>query len=138
MKLPNDSERVTRQEFTNAFMRVLASNRFIFGYLGSSLIVALVLGLGAWTIMLGIFVSFVTLAQMYDPAYRLFVSLFRFTGLPSHVPRPPLWLVINFVFSLAISALFIFIGVKIIQQMGLCDQNVSCVIGRFLWQTMAQ
>src|SRR5687768_15226144 len=115
MNSPDPADQVTRQQFQDAWMRMLASNRFIFGYFGFSLLFFFVLGIGFWVAALGLFIAFSTLAPIYNPAYRLFITAFKFDGLPAHAPKPSFWQIFSFLFALVISAFFVYLGVKIIQ-----------------------
>jgi hypothetical protein len=83
---------------------------------------------------MGLLLSFFALAQIYDPAYRLFVLTFRLDGLPTHLPKPPLSMIIGCLFLLTVSAPLIFAGAKIIQFLGLCGQNLACDLVAILWR----
>src|SRR5215813_11842367 len=118
MNSPDPTDQVTRQQFQDAWMRMVASNKFIFGYFGFSLLLFFVLGIGFWVAVLGLFLAFSTLAPIYNPAYRLFIRVFKVDGLPAHAPKPSFGQISNFLFALVVSAFFVYLGVRIIQILG--------------------
>jgi hypothetical protein len=122
------AEQEARQKVGDAFMRALASNRAIFAYFGWSFVVLMILGISFWLVALAILWSFVSLAQLFPPAYRLFASLFPEADFPKPLPRPAASTFVATAFQLVVSALFILIAVKSFQQLGACGQSPACII----------
>ena len=139
MNSPNPTDQVTRQRFQDAWMRMLASNKFIFGHMGYSLLFFFVLGIGFWVAALGLSFAFSTLAPIYNPAYRLFITVFKVEGLPAHAPKPSSWQIFGLLFALVISAFFVYLGVKIFNMLGgFCNQNLICLLGTILFRSTTQ
>jgi hypothetical protein len=132
MNSPKATERSTRQQFADAWMRVLSSNRFIFGYFGFSLLLFLMVGISFWVASVGLLLAFSTLAPVYDPAYQLFIRVFKITGLPPHAQRPSFWEIVNLLIQLAVALFFILLAVRIFQVLGFCSQNLTCLLATTL------
>jgi len=138
MNSPNTTDQVTRQQFEDAWTRAIVSNRFIFGFLGFGLFVLFVLGLGIGLVVHGLAIAFLTLVPIYNPAYRLFVTVFRLDGLPAHVPKPLLSRIFSFLIVLVVSGYLIYGGVKIFQMVGgFCDQSPICLTVQVFFRTGA-
>jgi hypothetical protein len=88
----------------------------------------MILGISFWLVALAILWSFVSLAQLFPPAYRLFASLFPEADFPKPLPRPAASTFVATAFQLVVSALFILIAVKSFQQLGACGQSPACII----------
>ena len=88
MKIPTEDHPTSFKEFNAAFTRITTTNRFIFGFFGFNTIISLIFGMGVWLVTLGFALPLLTLARIYDPAYRFWKTTLRIEGLPKHLPQP--------------------------------------------------
>jgi hypothetical protein len=73
------------QEFYTQFARRVYTNRFIFGFLGVSVLIFVFFGVLVWFIAFGLCYGFMKLALTFDPPYRLLLRIFRLKDLPPHL-----------------------------------------------------
>ncbi len=103
----------------------------LFGFLALlSLFIVLVLGLLVMAMFVPLSVAFLQLSFVFTPAYHLMGRIMGVTGLPQHLARPPMWLML-FYWALAIiylgAVLFLLRAIFIA---GFCNQNLICLLLR--------
>jgi divalent metal cation (Fe/Co/Zn/Cd) transporter len=118
------------EEFAKQFARATSTNKFVFGFLGISAIIFILFGFLIWVIAFGVFYGILKLALIFDAPYRLLVWVCHFQNLPPHLVKPPLKSVIYSLVSLIFPALFVFAGVKGLQNTGFYSQNIIWIFSR--------
>src|SRR5689334_24317128 len=99
----------------NEISRIMASNRFIFGFMGISFAINLSLGPLFFLIGFGVLLGLIALGQAFDPPYQLLRVILRSGNLPPHLNQvswlEKVWACIVMVFP----ALFLYLGVRGLQ-----------------------
>ena len=120
------------QELRNKLSRVMASNKFIFGFMGIFLGISFSLGILIALIGSAIWMALLLLGQAFDPPYQLLRAILYFGDLPARLNHVALWYKIFMCAMLLIPALFVFIGVRGLQVGGFCMQSPICALLGFL------
>jgi len=130
MKTDVTTQTASHEEFANAFSREIATNKFVFGFLGISALIFILFGVLIWVIVFGLFYGLLKLALIFDAPYRLLIRICHFENLPPHLVKPPLRSVIYTIVSLIFPGFFVFVGVKGLQNIGFYPQNLIWIFSR--------
>ena len=96
--------------------------------MGVSLLVMFILGFLFWCVLFGLFYAFEKIAFSSEPAYQLFRKALRLQTMPLHFVRPPISRIVYNYISLIFPFIFIFIGVRGFSLIGVCTQNIICIL----------
>ena len=130
MKTTSQSDSI--QSFYDQITRALSTQQFVLGFMGIGFVVILLFGALIFSLAFGLFFGFVLLALTFDPPYRLLRQLFRSQDLPPHLIKLPFRRTALNCAALVMPALFVFIGVQGLQNIGFCSQALICTFGRLL------
>jgi len=128
MKTNAQDQRSSYNEFTKQLRVAMFSNSFIFRFIGIGIFIMLVPGILFACILFGLFYGFEKIALISDPAYQVFRKLLRLHDMPMHLVKPPLWYVVYNCVSLVFPGFFIYIGIRGLPFIGLCNQSVVCTV----------
>ena len=126
--MDNDSYKEFELLFRNAMSRQLGTNSYIFGFLGSCLIILVFAGIFVTMIMAGFYLVLIIIAPVYEPVYRLVCKLLSLKSVPLHLVKPPLSKTVGAILSLIAPGLFIFSGIYGLSSFGFCWQSAICAL----------
>ncbi len=116
------------QDIRDELSRIMASNRFIFGFMGLFIGIGLSIGIYISVIGSGIWMGLLLLGLAFDPPYQLLRAILHFGNLPPHLNHVSLWHKIFTCVAMLIPALLIGIGVRGLHVGGFCMQSLICVL----------
>ena len=116
------------QEVYDEFSRIMASNRFIFGFMGIFLGISLSLGILVSVIVSGLWIGLILLGRTFDPPYQLLRAVLHFGNLPPHLHQVSFWEKVWACVGMLVPALFVYIGVRGLQVGGFCMQSPICAL----------
>jgi hypothetical protein len=132
MKIKGINHSDQNQEFYKQFTRLVYTNRFIFGFLGASALIAVFFGVLVWFIAFGLFYGFMKLALTFDAPYRLLLQIFRLKDLPPHLIKLSLGQVLLSCATMIFPVFFVYVGMRVLYMVGFCSQNLICSLGRLV------
>ncbi len=100
------------EELKKATTRLIGSNRFIFGFLGSSMLFMFIFGPWIYIIAVGLLWGFWTISMIFNSPYQLIIRIFRLEDMPKHLPKPNSSTMIYNLVNLIVPAYLIYIGIK--------------------------
>ncbi len=121
------------QEVYDEFSRIMASNRFIFGFMGIFLAILFTLGLYVVIIASGIWLGLILMGRTFDTPYRFLRAILYFGKLPPHLNTVSFWEKVWACVAILVPALFVYIGVKGLQVGEFCVQSPMCALAGFFF-----
>jgi hypothetical protein len=118
------------QDFYGQVTRVLSTPRFVLWFIGLDLAIIVLFGALIFSIVFGLVFGFVILALTFELPYRLLRRMVGFQDLPPHLINLPIRRVVFNCAVLVMPALFVFIGVRGLQNIGFCSQALICTFGK--------
>jgi hypothetical protein len=100
------------EELKIAMSRLIGSNRFIFSFLGISMLVMFVFGPWIYFIAVGLLWGFWIISMTFNSPYQLIMRVFRLKGMPEHLPKPNASTTISNLVSLIFAAYLVYLGIK--------------------------
>jgi hypothetical protein len=130
MKVTSQTDSV--QDFYNQFTRVLSTPGFVLWFMGIGFVIIVLFGALIFSLAFGLFFGFVLLALTFELPYRLFRQMLGFQELPPHLIKLPIRRVVVNCALLVMPILFIFLGVRGLQNIGFCSQALICAFGKLV------
>jgi hypothetical protein len=101
-----------RDELKKATTRLIGSNRFIFGFLGSSMLFMFIFGPWIYIIAVGLLWGVWTISMVFHPPYQLIIQIFQLEDMPKNLPKPNSATMIYNLVNLIVAAYLVYIGIK--------------------------
>lgn len=93
-----------------------------------SFLLWLLFGIAFQIIFMGLSLGLFRLGFIFDPAYRLLIQILHLKGLPSHLTKPPVWVLIYSTIMLFFPLATIVLGGSFLYLAGFCAQNMVCLM----------
>ncbi|NOT05087.1 MAG: hypothetical protein HOP27_10865 [Anaerolineales bacterium] len=100
------------EELKKATTRLIGSNRFIFGFLGGSMLFMFVFGPWLYFIAVGLLWGLWTISMIFNAPYQLIIRIFRLEGMPQHLPKPNSSTMIYNLVNLIVPGYLVYMGIK--------------------------
>jgi hypothetical protein len=100
------------EELKKATARLIGSNRFIFGFLSSSMLFMFVFGPWIYVIAVGLLWGGWTVSMFFNAPYQLIIRIFRLEDMPRHSPKPNSSAMIYTLVNLLVAAYLVYISIK--------------------------